>query len=130
MLFFFSQLRKSSEQPQLWYHFVFKVSFELGLHLPKSFLSVPSFRPFNILHASDKWPVQKGFLKNRADDLLPALRFLGRLCIIFVILRWYVEERHILEIQKWLNTTKKHGAEIASLRKLRTTQEIALVTLH
>ena len=60
--------------------------------------------------------MQRGFLKNRADDLLPALRFVGRLCIIFVILLWYVEERHILEIQKWLNTTKKHGAEIASLQ--------------
>ena len=34
----------------------------------------------NILHAGDKSPAQRGFFKNSAADLLPALRFLGRLC--------------------------------------------------
>ena len=33
----------------------------------------------NILHVGDKSPVQRGFLKNNAGDLLPAPRFLGRL---------------------------------------------------
>ena len=28
----------------------------------------------------DKSPMQRGFIKNNAGDLLPALRFLGRLC--------------------------------------------------
>ena len=31
----------------------------------------------NILRAGDKLPVQKGFFKNGAGDLLPALRFQG-----------------------------------------------------
>ena len=34
----------------------------------------------NILHAGDKSPAQRGFFKNSTGDLLPALRFLGRLC--------------------------------------------------
>ena len=34
----------------------------------------------NILHLDDKSPVQRGFFTNSAGDLLPALRFLGRLC--------------------------------------------------
>ena len=33
----------------------------------------------NILCAGDKSPVQRGFSKNDAGDLLPALRFLGGL---------------------------------------------------
>ena len=35
----------------------------------------------------DKSPMQRGFIKNNAGDLLPALRFLGRLCNVcnFVI---------------------------------------------
>ena len=37
-----SQLRESSEQPQLWHHFVFKVNFEVGLLPPKRFQSVTS----------------------------------------------------------------------------------------
>ena len=37
--------------------------------------------------------------------------------------RWDLEEQHILEIQKWSDTTKKL-AEIASLQKLRTMEEI------
>ena len=32
-----------------------------------------------ILHTSDKLPVQGGFFKKSSGDLLPALRFLGRL---------------------------------------------------
>ena len=35
--------------------------------------------PMNILRAGDKSPVQRGFFKNNADDLLPTLRFLGGL---------------------------------------------------
>ena len=31
----------------------------------------------NILHAGDKLSVQRGFYKDIAGDLLPALRFLG-----------------------------------------------------
>ena len=33
----------------------------------------------NILRASDKSPVQRGFFTNSAGDLLPALGFLGSL---------------------------------------------------
>ena len=43
----------------------------------------------NILCAGDKLPVQRGFSKNGMDDLLPALRFLGRLynfCNFVIIL--------------------------------------------
>ena len=32
-----------------------------------------------ILHEGDKSPVHSGFYKNRSGDLLPTLRFLGRL---------------------------------------------------
>ena len=41
----------------------------------------------NILRAGDKLPVQRGFFKNGADDLLLDLRFLGGLYIFgnFVI---------------------------------------------
>ena len=36
----------------------------------------------------DKSPMQRGFIKNNAGDVLPALRFLGRLCNVcnFVIM--------------------------------------------
>ena len=34
----------------------------------------------NILRAGDKSPAQRGFFKNSAGDLLPALRLLGGLC--------------------------------------------------
>ena len=34
----------------------------------------------NILRAGDKSPVQRGFFKNSAGDLLPAIRFLAGLC--------------------------------------------------
>ena len=36
----------------------------------------------------DKSPMPRGFIKNNAGDLLPALRFLGRLCHVcnFVIM--------------------------------------------
>ena len=33
----------------------------------------------NILHAGNKSPVQRGFFKQSVGDLLPALRFLGKL---------------------------------------------------
>ena len=33
----------------------------------------------NILGAGDKLPTQRGFFKNSLGNLLPALRFLGRL---------------------------------------------------
>ena len=33
----------------------------------------------NFLRGGNKSPAQKGFFKNSAGDLLPALRFLGRL---------------------------------------------------
>ena len=34
----------------------------------------------NILRAGDKLLAQRGFFKNSMGDLLPALRFLGRVC--------------------------------------------------
>ena len=34
----------------------------------------------NILRAGDKLPLQRSFFKNSMGGLLPALRFLGRLC--------------------------------------------------
>ena len=40
--FSYPHLRESSQQPQLWYHFVFKVNFEQGLLPLKIFLSVAS----------------------------------------------------------------------------------------
>ena len=42
--------------------------------------SLGGHRPLNeyFLHVGDKLPVQRGFFKNGAGDLLPALRFLGR----------------------------------------------------
>ena len=33
----------------------------------------------NILHTGNKLPMERGFSKNGAGDLLPALRFLGGL---------------------------------------------------
>ena len=33
----------------------------------------------NIVHAGNKSPMQRGFLKNSVGDLLPALKFLGKL---------------------------------------------------
>ena len=97
----------------------------------------------NILCAGDKLPMQRGFSKNGRGDLLPTLRFLGRLynfcnfvterwtlvrqhpvkSLVFfnVMSWWHVEEQHILQIWKWSNTTKKRVAEIASLRKLKST---------
>ena len=38
----FSQLQKSSQQPPLWYHLVFKVNFEEGLLQPKIIFSAAS----------------------------------------------------------------------------------------
>ena len=67
--------------------------------------------------------MQRDFFKNSMADLMLSLRFLGGLynfcnfVIIFsLILWWYVEEQHIWQIWKWLNTTKKCAAEIASLK--------------
>ena len=50
----------------------------------------------NILRKGDKLPVQRGFSKNRAGDLLPVLRFLGRLYNFcnFVIGRWTLVGQH------------------------------------
>ena len=80
----------------------------------------------NILGVGDKLPVQRGFFKNSMVDLLLTLRFLGGLyhfcnfVIIFsLMLQWYVEMPHILQIWKWFNTTKKCVAEIASLQKFQ-----------
>ena len=79
----------------------------------------------NILCTGDKSLVQRGFFKNRAGNLLPALRFLGRLynlhhfVIVFSLIKsqWYAEEQHILQTWQTSNTMKKHAAEIASLQK-------------
>ena len=55
----------------------------------------------------------RGFSKNSAGKILPALKFLGELfnfyTVIFSLIYksgWYVEAWHILMIFKWLNTTK------------------------
>ena len=50
----------------------------------------------NILRAGNKSPMEKGFFKNSAGDLLPALRFLGGLynfcnfVIVFSLIAFYV----------------------------------------
>ena len=82
----------------------------------------------NILHAGNKLFMQRGFFKNSAGRLFPTLSFLGGLHN-FCKSRWYLE-RDILQIWKWLNTTKKRAAEIASLRKLKTTQKNSPDTLR
>ena len=46
-----SQIRESSQQPKLQYHFVFKINFEEGFLPPKFFLSVALSEAF-ILHSS------------------------------------------------------------------------------
>ena len=91
--------------------------------LPKMFADLS----MNILHTCDKLPVQECVFKNSAGDSLPAVRFLGGLynfCNFVIILSLcksqYVKERHILQIWKWSNTTKKCVTEIASLQKLKT----------
>ena len=78
----------------------------------------------NILGPSFTWPIQRGFFKNSMGDLLNTLKFLSGLytfcnfVIIFSLMSWwYVEEQHIFQIQKWLNTTRKGAAEIRNLRK-------------
>ena len=50
----------------------------------------------NILCAGDKLPMQRGFSKNGAGNLLPALRFLGDLYKFcnFVIGCWMLVGRH------------------------------------
>ena len=45
----------------------------------KSYFITDTDLSMNILHAGNILPVQRGFFKNSASDLLPALRFLGRL---------------------------------------------------
>ena len=45
----------------------------------KSYFITDTDLSMNILHAGNILPVQRGFLKNSANDLLPALRFLGKL---------------------------------------------------
>ena len=54
----------------------------------------------NILCAGDKLPMQRGFFKNNAGNLLPALRFLGGLynfcnCVIKFSLLLYNTNRFI-----------------------------------
>ena len=70
----------------------------------------------NTLHAGNKSAVIKHFFKNSVGNLLPAIRFLGELynfcnfvIILYLIKSPSVKERHILQIQKWLNTTKKRN---------------------
>ena len=63
----------------------------------------------------------KEVLSKTAQSVLPALKFLGKVynfCNSVIIDKswWYIEEWHISQIQKWLNTNKKH----ASLWKLKT----------
>ena len=68
----------------------------------------------NILGMGYKLQVQRSFFNNSVGDLLPALSFLGGLydfsnfVIIFLECKsqWYVEEQHISQTQKWLNTTQ------------------------
>ena len=47
--------------------------------ISKASLPVNVGHSMNILCAGDKSPVQRGFFKNGAGDLLPAARFLGGL---------------------------------------------------
>ena len=95
--------------------------------------------PFNANYFFPNFETSNGTAKGTTKSdylppllLLSALRFLGQLYIFhhFVIIfsliksRYVVEEWHTLQIPKWLNTTKKCAAEIASLQKIRFTQEI------
>ena len=86
------------------------------------------------LRQSPKWTSQNSMITTglsmnilHAVGLLPTLSFLGGLHN-FCKSRWYLE-RDILQIWKWSNTTKKRAAEIASLRKLKTTQKNSPDTL-
>ena len=83
----------------------------------------------NILHAGNKSLVQRCFFKNSTGNLLHALMEVTMHHMHSTYHQWYVEQQHILEIQKWLKTNKKHAAEIASLRKLKSTQQITPDTL-
>ena len=77
----------------------------------------------------DKFPMQRGFIKNSAGDLLHAIRFLGRLynfckfviMFSFIQFKLYVEEQDIFQIWIWSNTTTKRVTETESQRKLKTT---------
>ena len=88
----------------------------------------------NILCTRDKSLVQRGFFKNNAGNLLPTLRFLGRLynlhhfVIIFSLIKsqWYAEEQHILQTWQTSNTMKKCAADIASLQKYDCYENITI----
>ena len=72
----------------------------------------------NILDAGNKSPVQRDFFKNHVGNLLHAHEIFYYIFFNVYKSQWYVvEEWYILQSQKWLNTTKKCTAEIASLNK-------------
>ena len=79
----------------------------------------------NISRVGDKSPVQRGFFTNSAGDLLPALEFLGGLYNFCNYVFFNVshddmqKQRHILQIWKRSNTTKKRAAEIEVYENLK-----------
>ena len=74
----------------------------------------------NILHTGNKLPVQKGFFKNGAGDLLHTLRFLGRLyhfcnfVIIFSLLQYNNNSFIIIILKqfKYKNDKKQYFTEM------------------
>ena len=63
----------------IWLFHVFKALKQHTVGLKKLDLRHYSGLSMNILRVGDQSPVQRGFFKNSAGDLLPALRFLGGL---------------------------------------------------
>ena len=58
----------------------------------------------NILHAGNKSLVQRCFFKNSTGNLLHALMEVTMHHMHSTYHQWYVEQQHILEIQKWQKT--------------------------